>query len=152
VSRPPPAGELLPEPGRRGAGPSAATPLCRRRALEVVATVFLLVPEGARPPRRSRPASDALRAGYDSFVQPRRAADGLPKQPPSTILLAGSVVEPPATLRPARPGRRLATCRREGTRGKVTVLTRCGGTFGARPALRCRTPPIPGLCRTRLRV
>jgi protein-L-isoaspartate(D-aspartate) O-methyltransferase len=62
---------------------------------KLVATVFLLVPDAA--------AAAPIETRFDEFgfdtivVQPGRAQPGLPKEAPfNLILLAGSVVEPPA--------------------------------------------------------
>lgn len=112
---------------------------------KLVATVFLLVPdEDAVAPIESR--FDEF--GFDNIVvQVGRAADGLAKQAPfSVIILAGSVVEVPAALLgQLDEGGRLAAVVESGKSGKVTVCTRVGGVLGSRRLYDARTPPIPEL-------
>ncbi len=111
----------------------------------LVATVFLLVPnEDAVAPIEAR--FDEF--GFDNIVvQVGRAADGLAKQAPfNLILLAGSVVEPPAALLgQLEEGGRLAAVVELGRAGKVTVFEKVGGVIGRRQPYDGRTPPIPEL-------
>lgn len=111
----------------------------------LVATVFLLVPDHeAVAPIESR--FDEF--GFDNIVvQVGRAADGLAKQAPfNLILLAGSVVEPPAALLDQLDdGGRLGVVVELGRAGKVTVFEKVGDVLGRRQPYDARTPPIPEL-------
>lgn len=112
---------------------------------KLVATVFLLVPDTA--------AAAPIEARFDEFgfdtivVQPGRAGAGLPKEAPfNLILLAGSVVEPPASLLNQLDERgRLAAVVDSGRAGKVTIMTKIGNAFGAQRPFDARTPPVPEL-------
>jgi len=111
----------------------------------LVATVFLLMPDDD--------AVAPIEARFDEFgfdnivVQVGRAADGLAKQAPfNLILLAGSVVEPPAALLgQLEDGGRLAAVVELGRAGKVTVFEKVGGVLGRRQPYDARTPLIPEL-------
>ncbi len=112
---------------------------------KLVATVFILV--------RDVDVVPVIETRFDEFgfdnivVQLGPAAQGLPKQAPfNLILLAGSVVEPPAgLLAQLDEGGRLAAVVEAGRAGKVTVVTRVGDAFGRRQPFDARTPPIPEL-------
>lgn len=112
---------------------------------KLVATVFLLVPDAAAV----APIEARLdEAGFDTIiVQPGDPRVGLPKEAPfSLVLLAGSVVEPPAVLLQQLEQRgRLAAVVETGRAGKVTIVTRVGDAFGATRPFDSRTPPIPEL-------
>jgi protein-L-isoaspartate(D-aspartate) O-methyltransferase len=112
---------------------------------KLVATVFLLVPDVALVP--------VIETRFDEFgfdnivVQLGPASQGLPKQAPfNLILLAGSVVEPPAELLAQLDQRgRLVAVVDPGRAGKVTVVTRVGDAFGQRQPFDAWTPPVPEL-------
>jgi len=112
---------------------------------KLVATVFLLVPDAAA----AGPIEARLdEAGFDTIiVQPGDPRVGLPKEAPfNLVLLAGSVVEPPAPLLQQLEQRgRLAAVVETGRAGKVTIVTRVGDAFGAKRPFDARTPPIPEL-------
>lgn len=112
---------------------------------KLVATVFQLVQDVEIVP--------VIETRFDEFgfdnivVQLGPAADGLPKQAPfDLMLLAGSVVAPPAGLLGQLEERgRLVAVVESGRAGKVTVLTRVGQAFGQREPFDARIPPIPEL-------
>jgi len=112
---------------------------------KLVATVFLLVPAAtAAAPIEAR----LDEAGFDTIiVQPGDPRVGLPKEAPfNLVLLAGSVVEPPASLLQQLEQRgRLAAVVETGRAGKVTIVTRVGAAFGAKRPFDARTPPISEL-------
>lgn len=112
---------------------------------KLVATVFILVPDAT--------AAASIEARFDGFgfdtivVQPGDARAGLAKDAPfNLILLAGSVVEPPAALLSQLDERgRLAAVVDKGRAGKITVTTRIGSAFGAQWPFDGWTPPVPEL-------
>jgi protein-L-isoaspartate(D-aspartate) O-methyltransferase len=112
---------------------------------KLVATVFLLVPKVDVVPVIETRFDEF---GFDNIVAQLGPADqGLPKQAPfNLILLAGSVVEPPAALLGQLDQHgRLAGVVEAGRAGKVTVVTRVGDAYGTRQPFDARTPPIPEL-------
>ena len=112
---------------------------------KLVATVFLLVPAAAAAGSIEARLDEA---GFDTIiVQPGDPRVGLPKEAPfNLVLLAGSVVEPPASLLQQLEQRgRLAAVVETGRAGKVTIVTRVGDAFGAKRPYDARTPPIPEL-------
>jgi len=112
---------------------------------KLVATVFLLVPDAAAAGSIEARLDEA---GFDTIiVQPGDPRVGLPKEAPfNLVLLAGSVVEPPASLLQQLEQRgRLAAVVETGRAGKVTIVTRVGDAFGAKRPYDARTPPIPEL-------
>lgn len=112
---------------------------------KLVATVFLLVPAAAAAGSIEARLDEA---GFDTIiVQPGDPRVGLPKEAPfNLVLLAGSVVEPPASLLQQLDQRgRLAAVVETGRAGKVTIVTRVGDAFGAKRPFDARTPPIPEL-------
>lgn len=109
---------------------------------KLVATVFHLVPGLDSVPIIETRFDEF---GFDNIVvQLGPAGQGLPKQAPfNLILLAGSVVEPPASLLAQLDDRgRLVAVVDTGRAGQVTVSTRIGDAFGQRQPFDARTPPI----------
>ncbi len=134
-----------PEPGDVGLVVGCDTGYAAAVLSQLVATVFQLVPDIDQVPLIETRFDEF---GFDNIVvQLGPAAEGLPKQAPfNLILLAGSVVEPPAGLLGQLDERgRLAGVVDDGRAGKITIVTRVGDAFGQRQPFDGWTPPIPEL-------
>jgi protein-L-isoaspartate(D-aspartate) O-methyltransferase len=111
----------------------------------LVATVFLLLPDGAEPAAIERLLGEI---GSDNVVvQCGDAAAGIASQAPfDIILLAGSVTEPPGSLlKQLGDGGRLVAVVNNGRAGKLTLCRKFPDGIGTSTPFDARLPPLKAL-------